>query len=303
MIPLQFQMPSEQQMVAADSTYKAHMTEKIDAFAQMTPSEMLHTISSGIIEVALKILLALVIYFIGRWVIRKVRKLMLRIFERRDVDVSLRAFLLNLVQVILMVLLIIIIIDVLGISTASFIALFASVGVAMGMALSGTLQNFAGGVMILLVKPYRVGDFIEAEGVSGTVKNIMLFNTVINTPDNKTILIPNSTISTDVIHNYSREPRRRVEWVIGISYGDDFATARQAIAELLDKDTRILRDPAYLIEITELAASSVNIVVRAWTASADYWNVYFDINREVYQTLPAKGVNFPFNQLDVHLTK
>ena len=157
--------------------------------------------------------------------------------------------------------------------------------------------------MLLLLKPYHVGDYIEAQGQSGTVKSIQLFNTIINTPDNKTIIIPNGGISTGIINNYSKETTRRVEWIIGIEYGNDFDQAKTVIKELLDADTRILQEPAYLIEITQLADSAVNIVVRAWVNSSDYWNVFFEMNAKIYKTLPQRGINFPFPQMDIHLKK
>ena len=169
------------------------------------------------------------------------------------------------------------------------------------MALSGTLQNFAGGVMVLLFKPYRVGDYIEAQGQSGTVKEIQLFNTVLNTPDNKTILVPNGSLSTGIINNYSHEERRRVDWTFGIGYGDSYDYAKATLRELLEADERILKDPAYFIALHSLGDSSVNIVVRAWVATPDYWNVYFGMNEKVYKVFNERGINIPFPQMDVHL--
>lgn len=199
-------------------------------------------------------------------------------YGKRNVDLSLRIFVQNLVKIVLILFLVTVIIGVLGIDTTSFVALFASAGLAIGMALSGTLQNFAGGVMVLLFKPYRVGDYIEAQGQSGTVKEIQLFNTVLNTPDNKTILVPNGSLSTGIINNYSHEERRRVDWTFGIGYGDSYDYAKATLRELLEADERILKDPAYFIALHSLGDSSVNIVVRAWVATPDYWNVYFDMN-------------------------
>ena len=159
----------------------------------------------------------------------------------------------------------------------------------------------SGGVMVLLFKPYRVGDFIEAQGQSGTVKEIQLFNTVLNTADNKTILVPNGSLSTGIINNYSREARRRVDWTFGIGYGDDYDFAKATLAELLDADSRVMKDPAYFIALQSLGDSSVNIVVRAWVSTADYWSVYFDLNEKVYKVFTQKGINIPFPQMDVHL--
>ena len=179
--------------------------------------------------------------------------------------------------------------------------LIFAVGVAIGMALSGTLQNFAGGVMILLFKPFKVGDTIEAQGQSGTVREIQIFNTILATPDNKIIIIPNGGLSTGLMKNYSREATRRVDWEFGIAYGDDYTKAKAVIARLLDADGRVLKDPAYFIALTSLGESSVNIVVRAWVNAGDYWGVYFDMNEKVYKTFAEENLNIPFPQLDVHL--
>ena len=179
--------------------------------------------------------------------------------------------------------------------------LIALVILAIGMALSGTLQNFAGGVMILIFKPFHVGDFIEAQGQTGTVKEIQLFNTIINTPDNKTIMIPNGGISTGIINNYSKENRRRVEWTFGIGYGDDYDKAKATIAELLEQDDRILPEPAHFIALSSLGDSSVNIVVRVWTSTDNFWSVFFDMNEKVYKRFAEVGLNIPFPQMDVHL--
>lgn len=286
----------------ADSV-KASFADKLADLSHMSVEDLIKTATSGIVSIALKIVIALLIFAIGRWIIRRIRKVMNRIMTKREVDVSLRAFLMSLVSITLMLFLIIIIIGVLGIDTTSFIALFASAGLAIGMALSGTLQNFAGGVMILFFRPFRVGDFIEAQGQSGTVKEIQLIHTLLNTPDNKTILLPNGPVSTGIINNYSREPRRRVDWTFGIAYGDDYDVAKATIEELLAADERVAKDPEPFIALTALADSSVNIVVRAWVDSSEYWNVYFDMNERVYKVFGSKGLNIPFPQMDVHLYK
>ena len=253
------------------------------------------------ISVGSKILLAIVVFLVGRWIVRRLNKLLAKILEKRHVEASLSTFVKSLVNITLTLLLIIVVIGVLGIETSSFIALFASAGVAIGMALSGTLQNFAGGVMILLFKPFKVGDTIEAQGQSGTVREIQIFNTILATPDNKIIIIPNGGLSTGLLKNYSREATRRVDWEFGIAYGDDYTKARAVIARLLDADGRVLKDPAYFIALTSLGESSVNIVVRAWVNAGDYWGVYFDMNEKVYKTFAEENLNIPFPQLDVHL--
>ena len=253
------------------------------------------------ISVGSKILLAIVVFLVGRWIVRRLNKLLAKILEKRHVEASLSTFVKSLVNITLTLLLIILVIGVLGIETSSFIALFASAGVAIGMALSGTLQNFAGGVMILLFKPFKVGDTIEAQGQTGTVREIQIFNTILATPDNKIIIIPNGGLSTGLMKNYSKEATRRVDWEFGIAYGDDYTKAKAVIARLLDADGRVLKDPAYFIALTSLGESSVNIVVRAWVNAGDYWGVYFDMNEKVYKTFAEENLNIPFPQLDVHL--
>lgn len=253
------------------------------------------------ISVGSKILLAIVVFLVGRWIVRRLNKLLAKILEKRHVEASLSTFVKSLVNITLTLLLIIVVIGVLGIETSSFIALFASAGVAIGMALSGTLQNFAGGVMILLFKPFKVGDTIEAQGQTGTVREIQIFNTILATPDNKIIIIPNGGLSTGLMKNYSKEATRRVDWEFGIAYGDDYTKAKAVIARLLDADGRVLKDPAYFIALTSFGESSVNIVVRAWVNAGDYWGVYFDMNEKVYKTFAEENLNIPFPQLDVHL--
>ena len=248
-----------------------------------------------------KLLVALLVFFIGRWIVKKLNRLVINILTKRHVEASLATFTKSLVSITLSFTLVIIIISVLGIETSSFIALFASAGVAVGMALSGTLQNFAGGVMILLFKPFKVGDYIEAQGQSGTVKEIQIFNTIITTTDNKVIIIPNGGLSTGIMMNYSKESQRRVDWVFGIGYGDSYEHAKTVIARLLDNDPRVLKDPNYFIALTALNSSSVDIVVRAWVKAENYWGVFFDMNEKVYKTFAEENLNIPFPQMDVHL--
>ena len=248
-----------------------------------------------------KLLVALLVFFIGRWIVKKLNRLVINILTKRHVEASLATFTKSLVSITLNFTLVIIIISVLGIETSSFIALFASAGVAVGMALSGTLQNFAGGVMILLFKPFKVGDYIEAQGQSGTVKEIQIFNTIITTTDNKVIIIPNGGLSTGIMMNYSKESQRRVDWVFGIGYGDSYEHSKAVIARLLDNDPRVLKDPNYFIALTALNSSSVDIVVRAWVKAENYWGVFFDMNEKVYKTFAEENLNIPFPQMDVHL--
>ena len=215
---------------------------------------------------------------------------------------ALIPFTINLVSISLNIFMIFVIIWILGIETSSFIALFASAGIAIGMALSGTLQNFAGGVMILIFKPFQIGDFIEAQGKAGTVKAILITNTVILTPDNQTIYIPNGNLSTGIITNYSAQDFRRVDWTFSIAYGDDYQKARSVLEDLITKEGRILNEPAApFIALNKMADSSIDIVVRAWVKTPDYWNVYFLMNETVYKTFEEKGLSIPFPQVDVHI--
>lgn len=253
------------------------------------------------ISLGSKLLIAIIVFFIGRWLVRRCCRLVVKIMEKKQVEASLFSFIRSLVNITLNFLFVIILISILGIETSSFIALFASAGVAVGMALSGTLQNFAGGVMILLFKPFKVGDFIEAQGQSGTVKEIQIFNTIMATADNKIIIIPNGGLSTGIMKNYSKEENRRVDWEFGIGYGDSYDKAKMVITKLIESDSRILKDPAYFIALTSLGESSVNIVVRAWVKAPDYWGVFFDMNEKVYKTFAEENLSIPFPQMDVHL--
>ena len=284
-----------------DSVQKANFAHAVDKLMHLDVQSLLDSAVRECIWITVKILVALAIYFIGRWVIRRIVRLLDLAFGRRDVDVSLRSFARNTIRSVFVLILLMIIVQTLGVNVTSLIAIFSAAMLAIGMALSGTAQNFAGGVMILVMKPYRVGDFISAQGQSGYVREIKLFSTVITTTDNQTIYIPNNAIATAIIDNYSTAELRRVDWKIGISYGDDVDTVRAAILELLEADERILRDPEPVVWVLELADSAVHLTVRAWVKNADYWDVFFKYNEQFYKTLPAKGGNFPFPQMDVHL--
>ena len=239
-----------------------------------------------------------------RQVINLLNKLVRKILSKRDIDPSVKTFVGSLVNVSLTILLIISVVGALGVQTTSFAALLASAGVAVGMALSGNLSNFAGGLIILLFKPYKVGDYIEAQGVGGTVKEVQMFHTVLGTVDNKVIYIPNGSLSSGVVTNFSNQTTRRVDWTFGVEYGSDYEKVKQVIESVLAKDSRILSEPAApFIALTALADSSVNVVVRVWVNSSDYWGVYFDINKNIYATFNEVGIGFPFPQLTVHQAK
>lgn len=243
---------------------------------------------------------AFLVFIIGRILINLVNKLIKRLLLKRDIEPSVKTFVGSLVNVVLTVLLIISVVGALGVQTTPFAALLASAGVAVGMALSGNLANFAGGLIILLFKPFKVGDYIEAQGAGGTVKEIQIFHTILATPDNKVVYIPNGSLSSGAVTNFSRETTRRVDWTFGVDYGEDFDKVKAVVEAIVASDSRILTDPAPFIALHTLADSSVNIVVRVWVESPNYWDVYFNINQAVYTTFNEKGINFPFPQLTVH---
>ena len=253
------------------------------------------------IELGGRILAALIIFIIGKFLINWANKLFATTLQKRNVDASIQSFLKSIVNITLLVMLFLAVIGKLGIELTSFAALLASVGVAVGMALSGNLSNFAGGVIILVFRPYKVGDYIEAStGASGTVTDIQIFHTVLTTPDNKIIFAPNGAMSSAVVTNYSRKETRRLDFTFGVEYGTDFNQAKAIILEIINKDNRIMKDPAPFIELGALADSSVNITVRVWVNASDYWAVNFDMNKNVYATFNEKGISFPFPQLTVH---
>ncbi|MEZ5104337.1 MAG: mechanosensitive ion channel [Draconibacterium sp.] len=250
-----------------------------------------------------KLIGAIITLIIGLWIIKVIQKTVRKTFEKREVDISLRGFLNSMIGVLLKVMLVISVVGMLGVEMTSFIAILGAAGLAVGMALSGTLQNFAGGVMILIFKPFKVGDFIDAQGHMGTVNEIQIFNTILKTPDNKTIIIPNGGLSTSSMTNFSTELQRRVDFVFGIAYGDDYDKAKQVLLKLINEDERILKTPEPFIALTELADSSVNIVVRVWAEASNYWGIYFDLQEKVYKTFDKEGLNIPFPQMDLHIQK
>lgn len=288
-------------LILPDSVQKANLAQTVQKLMNLDYHEVLSGLISQSVWIVLKILLALAIYFVGRWIVRRIVRLLDIAFEKRKVDTSLRSFLRNTIRVVFTLILVMIVVQTLGVNVTSLIALFSAATLAIGMALSGTAQNFAGGVMILLMKPYRIGDYISAQGQSGTVREIKLFSTVITTVDNQTIYIPNNAIATAIIDNYSTAELRRVDWSVGISYGDDVDTARRVLLDLLAGDGRVLKDPAPVVYVSALADSSVNLTLRAWTKNSDYWDVFFEYNEKIYKTLPEEGLSFPFPQLDVHM--
>lgn len=300
---LQAEPEKLQELIVPDSVQKVQLKQVVDKITTLDYQQLLSNLVEEAGWIALKIVLALVIYFIGKQLIKWVVRIMDKAFVRHRVETSLRSFLRSLVKVLLMVALLLAIVQTLGINTSSILALFASAGLAIGMALSGTLQNFAGGVVILLLRPYKVGDYIEAQGQAGTVESIGLFSTCLKSPDNQTIYVPNSSISSSIIDNYSQSERRRVDWKLSISYGDDVDVARREILAMLASDKRVHTDVAPVVWVAKLGESSVDLTIRAWVNNPDYWDVKFEMNERMYKELPKKGINFPFPQMDVHITK
>lgn len=246
------------------------------------------------------ILKGIIVFIIGRFIIRALERFVKKMLDKRDIDVSVKTFTKSMVSISLTILLIIMVVSALGVETTSFAALLASAGVAVGMALSGNLQNFAGGLVILLFKPYKVGEWIECQGVSGSVKEIQIFHTILTTADNKLIFVPNGALSSGVVTNYTNQNIRRVEWIVGVEYGEDYDKVEQVMKEIINKDPRILQDPPSFIALHQLDSSSVNVITRCWVKSEDYWPVYFDINKQIYQVFNERGIGFPFPQLTVH---
>ena len=257
--------------------------------------------STTLVQWGKNLVIALLIVWIGRivigFVVRSLRKLM----QRQDVDRTLETFICNLVRMALMIVVVIAAIGALGIETTSFIAIFGAAGLAVGLALQGSLSNFAAGVLIVLFRPYRVGDFVEVAGISGAVEQVQILTTVLCTGDNKQIVVPNSQVMNSIITNYSVKDTRRVDMVVGVGYNDDLDKVRATLEELVAADDRILKDPAPKIAVLELADSSVNFVVRPWVRTADYWAVHFDLTEAIKKRFDREGISFPYPQQDVHL--
>lgn len=250
-----------------------------------------------------KIVTALITLILGLWIIRIITGGIGKAMDKRNVDPSLKPFLKTLIAAIFKVMLFISVIGMVGIEATSFVAVLGAAGLAIGLALQGTLQNFAGGVIILLLRPFKVGDWIDTGSYAGTVNSIQIFNTFLKTPDNKTIILPNGVLANSSLMNASAEPQRRVDWTFGVGYGDDTQKTRDTLMELIHADERILKDPEPFIAVSELADSSVNFVVRVWVESGDYWGVFFDMNEKVYNKFNEVGLNIPFPQMDVHVHK
>jgi len=246
-------------------------------------------------------LAAIVIFVVGRWVAKALAGLARKLMTRADVDVMLVRFVSSLVYFALLAFVVIAAVGRLGVQTASFVAVIGAAGLAIGLALQGSLANFASGVLLIIFRPYKVGDFVEAGGVSGTVEGVQVFSTIFKTGDNKRVIVPNAEITAGVITNYSANDTRRVDLVAGVGYDDDLDKVKQVLDDILSKDARILADPAPTIAVHELADSSVNLVVRPWVNTADYWDVYFDLTEQIKKRFDGEGISIPFPQRDVHV--
>lgn len=249
----------------------------------------------------LNIIAAILIFVIGRWVAKVLRKLIRKLLEKAKVDTSIIPFVTNLAYVLMLTVVVIAALSKLGIQTASLIAIIGAAGLAVALALQGSLANFAAGVLVLIFRPFKVGDYIEAAGIAGGVEKIEIFTTTLKTPDNRVIIIPNAKLSGDIIINYTAEKTRRLDLVFGVSYGDDLQKVKKVLLDVLAAEPRVLKEPAPMVAIVELANSSVNFAVRPWIKTADYWDLFFALRESVKKRFDEEGITIPFPQQDVHM--
>jgi small conductance mechanosensitive channel len=258
-------------------------------------------ISSYVIPWGINIILALAVFVIGRWLANMIVRGVKRLMKKADMDKALIGFLSSILNAVLLVVVVIAALEQLGVNTTSVLAVFAAAGLAVGLALKDSLSNFSAGVMLIIFKPFKVGDFVEAAGISGVVEVIRIFNTQLRTGDNREIIVPNAQIYGGIITNFSAREQRRIDMVIGIGYEDDIRTAKQILEEILQAEKRVLKDPAPVILVSELGESSVDLAVRPWVNSADYWDVRSDLLETIKREFDAKGISIPYPQRDVHL--
>jgi len=249
----------------------------------------------------IKIIIAIVIFIVGRWIAKALKNVIHKMMAKRNVETTISSFICNMSYVVLMTIVIIAALNQFGIQTASLIAIVGAAGLAIGLALQGSLANFAAGFLMLIFRPFKTGDYIEGAGTQGTVEEIHVFTTQLKTPDNKTVIIPNAKLMGDNIINYSANDKRRVDLLIGVSYSDNLQKVRQVLEDVLSKDNRVLKDPSPTIAVLELGDSSVNFAVRPWVKTDDYWNVYFDLTEDIKKRFDTEGISIPFPQRDVHL--
>lgn len=292
------------QVAPADTlnNIQAEIAAVAQKIATTPTNELISEFIDKAVAFGLKVLAALLIYTLGVWIIRKVKKIIKGIFDRKKTDAAIASFAMSITSIALTVILIIITVGTLGIDTTSIAALLAGGGMAIGMALNGTVQNFAGGIMILIFKPFKSGDFIETQGFSGTVSEVTITSTKLSTVDNRVIIIPNGVLSNGIINNYSDKPIRRVELTVDVEYGSSSEKVISILNSIIKDDTRILKEPAEpFIRLSALKDSSIQFTIRLWVDADDYWGVHFDTLEKIYKELPKNGINFPFPQLDVNI--
>ena len=287
---------------------QAELAAAAEKIATTPTSELLSDLVDKALSFGLKVVAAIAIYFVGAWLIKKIKNLLKRIFEKRDFEPAIESFILSIVGIALWIILIIAVIGTLGVETTSFAALLAGGGMAIGLALNGTVQNFAGGLMILIFRPFKAGDFIEMQGFTGTVTEVTITSTKLTTTDNRVIIIPNGAISNGTINNYSHMPLRRLDLTVDVEYGTSSEKVCEMVMSLIKQDTRILNaetsgkaDP--FVALSALKDSSIQFVVRVWVKSEDYWDVNFDLIKNIYEELPKNGIQFPYPKLDVNIIK
>ena len=281
---------------------QAELAAVAEKIATTPTDELIGDFIDKAINFGIKVLAAVIIYLVGAWIIRKIKGMLKRIFDKKGTDAAIASFTMSIVSIALTIVLIIVTIGTLGIDTTSFAALLAGGGMAIGMALNGTVQNFAGGIMILIFKPFKSGDYIEAQGFAGTVSEVTITSTKLTTVDNRIIIIPNGALSNGTINNYSDQKFRRVDLTVDVEYGTSSDAVKEVLNSIVKEDTRILDQPAApFIALSALKDSSVQFTVRLWVNASDYWGVYFDTTEKIYNELPKNGIHFPFPQLDVNI--
>ncbi len=292
------------QAAPADSLnqIQAELAAVAEKIATTPTNELIGDFLEKAISFGIKVLAAILIYLIGAWLIKKIKGMLKRIFDKKGTDAAIASFTMSIVSIALTIVLIIVTIGTLGIDTTSFAALLAGGGMAIGMALNGTVQNFAGGIMILIFKPFKSGDYIEAQGFAGTVSEVTITSTKLTTVDNRIIIIPNGALSNGTINNYSDQKFRRVDLTVDVEYGTSSDAVKAVLHSIVKEDARILSEPAEpFIALSSLKDSSIQFTMRLWVKSSDYWGVYFDTTEKVYNELPKNGIHFPFPQLDVNI--
>lgn len=306
MIP--FLQIKPEQIDSLDKHFKSQMETMVETIQTTPADELVADLAHKAIQFGIKVVIAIVIYIVGAWLIKLIKRALGKMFISRKTDKTISSFVMSLVSITLTVLLIIITIGTLGINTTSLAAILAAGGMAIGMALSGTVQNFAGGIILLIFKPFKAGDFITTQGFSGTVSEVNIVSTKLVTTDNRVIVIPNGALSNGTIDNYSQKDIRRAEWLVDVEYGSSSAEVKAVLSEIARNDPRVLSistgapaDP--MIELNALRDSSVQFIMRAWVKSGDYWQVIWDFNDRIYNELPKHGILFPFPQLDIHINK